>query len=448
MNGKLQKNIGLSLVIFAFFFLFDPSYALIDPLPDFIGYAILCIAIINLADINDRIMDAFRGFRKAMVLSILRCVSIFVTNKVFAEGENTVGQLIFVFVFAFFEIFIAIPAYKSLFEGLLSLATFNDGEAVFKKIAKNGRNCTEKLYTLTSVFIVVKNTLCALPEFTSLQTNSSYEFVHILRLFAIFAVIPLSVVWLINIIKYFVSVRRDTNFIETLSAKYLEKADKHPEFFLSRIVCTGLYGIIVSCVLSFDIYSGNVNYLPDLFFFIALILSAIFLKKYSHKWVPIVILSAFGNIFSLLLYSVESSFFERHFIGAIKRDIEAYEHYYFMLSLYILQAVFLVAVIILVACFLRDINKKHLVDISSELPKANALPLSFKARFWVFLGTGVASVVSDVWHIFALPYFKRGAIYEYSGIIASAISIAFIASAIVLVTYCVGEVKRYYKTDI
>lgn len=444
MYGKLQKNIGFSLIIFAFFFLFDPSYALIDPLPDFIGYAILCLALINLADINDRISDAFKGFRKAAVLNLFRFVSLFVTNNLFGESENTVGQLIFVFVFAFFEMFVAIPAYKSLFEGLLSLATFHNGEAVYKKRRENGRNRTEKLYTLTSTFIVVKNTVCALPEFTSLQTNSSYEFVHLLRLFAIVAVLPLSVVWLICIVRYFVSVRKDTGFVESLSQKYIEKADANPEFFLSRVVCTGFYAILVSCVLTFDIYSENVNYLPDLFFFGVLILAVIFLKKYSAKWVPITVVSTLGCVASVFLYMVESAFFERHFISAIKRDLEAYEHYYFMLLLYVLQAVVLCAVIVLLALFIKEVVKKHESATVSDVK----LPTPFKIRWFTFLGLGFVSVLSDVWHIFALPYFRRGWIYEYSGIIASAFSMAFIFSAIALITYSVGEVKRFYKTDI
>ena len=439
MYGKLKKNIGFSLIIFAFFFLFEPSYALIDPLPDFIGYAILCIALINLVDINDRINDAFRGFRKVMVLSLLRLVSFFVTNKVFAESENTVGQLIFVFVFAFFEMFVAIPAYKSLFEGLLSLATFLDGDAVFKKRSENGKNRTEKLYFLTYVFIVVKNTVCALPEFTSLQTNSSYEFVHILRLFAIILVLPLSVVWLVNTVSYFVSVKKDAKFIESLSKKYTEKAEGAPGFYISRVLCTGLYGILISCILSFDIYSENVNYLPDLFFFAALILAVIFLKKSSAKWVTITIICVFGCALSVFLYIVESAFFERHFISAIIRDLEAYEHYYFMLSLYVFQALILLAAIILLTLFLKDTVSKHF---------DSRLPMAFTARLFTFMGLGMFSIAADVWHIFALPYFSRGWIYEYSGILASAFSIGFIVSAITLITYSVGEVKRFYKTDI
>ena len=444
MYGRLQKNIGFSLIIFAFFFLFEPSYALIDPLPDFIGYAILCIALINLADINERISCAFLGFRKSLILSLLRFVSLFVTNKVFGNDENTIGQLIFVFLFAFFEIVVAIPAYKSLFEGLLSLATFHDGEAAFTKKKENGKNRTEKMYALTSAFVVVKNIVCSLPEFTSLQNNSSYEFVHVLRLFAIFAVLPLSFVWLVNIIEYFIALRKDTRFVESLSQKYIEKAESQPEFYYSRVLCTGLYALLVSCVLSFDIYSENVNYLPDLFFFTALILSVIFLKKYSAKWISITLISVFGSALSVFLYIVESAFFERHFISAIKRNLEAYEHYYFMLMLYVVQAVILFATIILIALFSKDV----LANSTATNTCKNKIAIRHKSRLFLFVGCGALSAISDVWHIFALPYFKRGWIYEYSGIISTAISIAFIVSAITLVTYSVSEVKRFYKTDI
>ena len=57
MNKKLKRNIGFTLMPFAFLFLFEPAYALIDPLPDFIGYLILCTALSNLSFINHRIAE-------------------------------------------------------------------------------------------------------------------------------------------------------------------------------------------------------------------------------------------------------------------------------------------------------------------------------------------------------------------------------------------------------
>lgn len=77
MYGKMRKNIGFSLIPFAFLFLFEPHYALIDLLPDFIGYFIICLAIINLADINLRIREAFWGFRKAIAISICKYVALY-----------------------------------------------------------------------------------------------------------------------------------------------------------------------------------------------------------------------------------------------------------------------------------------------------------------------------------------------------------------------------------
>ena len=89
MNGKLKKNIGFSLMPLAFLFLFEPRYTLVDPLPDFIGYILLCAAIINLADINPRVYEAFLGFRKAILVSMLKYVALYMLYSFVYESANT-----------------------------------------------------------------------------------------------------------------------------------------------------------------------------------------------------------------------------------------------------------------------------------------------------------------------------------------------------------------------
>ena len=157
MNGKLKKNIGFSLMIFAFFFLFEPSFGLIDPIPDIIGYAILCSALINLADINDRIYASFKSFRLGMLFSALRAVTYIVLENVFVDDEQTVGLLLFVFIFAVCDFIWIIPGYRALFDGLLSLGMFEGGDAVYYRKREKGRNASEKLKGLTIVFLIVKN---------------------------------------------------------------------------------------------------------------------------------------------------------------------------------------------------------------------------------------------------------------------------------------------------
>ena len=448
MYGKLNKNIGFSLIIFAFFFLFEPTYALIDPLPDFIGYSILVIALANLADINDRIAVARRGFLKCILLGALRILSIILLERVFVDDEHTVGLLIFVFVFAFFEIAILIPSYKSLFEGLLSLGVFHDGEAVYKKKREKGRNRTERIYSLTLAFVIIKNVVCALPDFSTLQTNSSYEFINITRILAIIAVIPISIAWLIVIVSYFISLKRDRRFVESLMQKYIEKSQSMPELYVYRPVKTGLWMTIVALTLTFDLYAENVNYLPDLFFYATLILMAIYLKKNSNTWVPLVISSSAGVIFSLLLFAVEKEFFAIHFISAIKRDFEAYQHYYFMLALYLLQALIGVVTILLISRFLYDLFLKHALNENGNESDSRVLLSGVKARIMTFIALGIVSEVACVYHIVALPYFSRGWIYEYSAIISSVISIGFISAAWVLISYIRVEIKNNYKINL
>ncbi len=447
MYGKLNKNIGFSLIIFAFFFLFEPTYALIDLLPDIIGYVILCIALANLADINDRIAAAQKGFMKCILLSALRIISMIVLEKIFVSDEQTVGLLIFVFIFAFFEIAILVPSYKALFEGLLSLGVFHNGEAVYFKKRERGRNRTEKIYSLTLAFVIIKNVVCALPDFSTLQTNSSYEFITITRILAIIVVAPISVAWLISIVSYFVRVKRDVGFVESLTQKYIEKSSSMQSVYVYRPINVGLTVILIALILTFDVYSENVNYVPDLFFYAFAILAAILLRRHSNKWVPLVVISSVGALSSLFLYMVEKEFFARHFIGAIKRDLEAYRHYYLMLGLYIIQAVICIAAVVIVSLFVYGIFKRNTVSDEGDTERDDAILRGAKVRLTVFTVLGVLSPIACVYHIFSLPFFSRGWIYEYSGIISSVFSIGFIAAAWVLIGYVRAEIRDSYKLD-
>lgn len=445
MYGKLQKKMGLSLIIFAFFFLFEPSYGLIDPLPDAVGYLILCLALSNLADINDRIMTALHGFGKVIILSLLRVCSLVVLEKVFVSDEQTVGQLIFVFLFAFFEILLLLPAYKALFEGLLTLGIFNDGDAVYYKRREKGRNRTEKMYSLTIAFVILKNLICALPDFTSLQTNSAYEFITITRILVIIAVSPLSIAWLISIVFYFFKVGHDEKFVDSLTKKYQDKLDEAPCLYLYRTLVSGLTIILISLILTFDLYSQNINYVPDAFFCALALIAAIILKHHSRKWVLLVAVSAPSAIYSLFLFIVEKDFFERHFIGAIKRDYEAYRHYYFMLGLYILQALIAISLFLIISWLLYDVYKGHTVGNSMHDEEIKASKQGFSTRLTVFLMLGVLSAIASVYRVFSLPYFSSGWFFEYSAVISSVISIGFIASACVLIGYIRAEINKNYK---
>lgn len=441
MYGRLYKNIGFSLIIFAFLFLFDPNYGLIDVLPDFIGYIILCFALINLADIDEKIYSAFKMFRIGAIIGVVKIITIIIFKLNFSAEEQLIFSAVIIFVSMIADAIIMIGGFKMLFEGLLNLGIFEGGEAVHKKTRENGKNATEKIYILTIIFVLYKAIICAIPEFSSLQSNSQYEFVHVLRWFAITLVLPFSLYWLVRQIIYFTRLKKDRPFIEALSQKYITRAEAHPEFYLCRVLFVGLGGVVVAILFSLNLYFENVNYLPNAFFFILVIAFIFFLRKYSAKWKFALLTAIPGVLFSLFLFFVEGRFFERHHIGAIMRDAEAYVMYYFMLVLYVVVALLTIAVVVFVAMVLKDIFTNHGRNDLNQ--KDNMSGFNIRAIFFVLLGA--TSAVGNVGYMISLPYWGKLSFLEYSGIVSFVLSIAFIFSAFVLYYYIIGEIKYKYK---
>lgn len=441
MYGKLYKNIGLSLIIFAFLFLFEPNYGLIDLLPDFIGYIILCFALINLADINEKISSAFKMFRTGALVGVAKIVAIIIFKMNFSEDDQLISGAIVNFVSFVADSIIMIGGFKSLYEGLLDLGIFEGGEAVHKKIRQSGKTATEKIYFLTVFFVLYKGIICLLPELTSLQSNTQYEFVHVVRWFAIVLVMPVSLVWLIKQIVYFAKVKNDKPFISALSQKYISHAENYPEFYLCRVLFVGLAGILTAVIFSINLYLENVNYLPNAFFFVIVIAFVFFLRKYSPKWKFALVCAIPGVLFSILLFMIEKRFFERHHIGAIMRDAEAYIMYYTMLAIYALVAVLTISVIAFVALILRDVFKKY---GRLELAQKDNLT-AFDSRAIAFVSLGTVASIGNVLYIVSLPYWGRISYLEYTGMISFVLSVAFIISAFVLYYFVVGEIKYKYK---
>ena len=58
MTKKINIRRGLLWMIPAFCFLFNPNIAVIDFLPDFIGYFFLCIGLSKMADLNEELYEA------------------------------------------------------------------------------------------------------------------------------------------------------------------------------------------------------------------------------------------------------------------------------------------------------------------------------------------------------------------------------------------------------
>ena len=58
------KSLSFGLMLAAPFCLFNPEYSIIDPLPDFIGYILIVLALRKLRDVDSHLDAAASGFEK------------------------------------------------------------------------------------------------------------------------------------------------------------------------------------------------------------------------------------------------------------------------------------------------------------------------------------------------------------------------------------------------
>lgn len=486
MNGKLKKNIGFSLMPLAFLFLFEPRYTLIDPLPDFIGYMLLCAAIINLADINPRIYEAFLGFRKAILVSMLKYVALYMLYSfvyesantpvydgaedwaigVFHESEMAVGILLFVFVFGLFEMVVLIPAYRSLFEGMLSLGMYNDGTAIYlKKITKrekidkktghktvlvreSKRNLTEKAYFLTVALILGQVLANILPELTTLITNTSYAFVVHLRVLLMVLLVPISIAWLIKMLGYCSKIRMDTPFINNVSQKYVTFATENPDLYVVRKLIMGVSSLIVASALCLNLYVNEVKVIPGFVFAMVVIFSAVTLRKYSKKWGLVISFATINTILSAVTYFATVKFYSDSSLS----KLETYNAYNLLVGLSIAESVSFIITFIFTLIMVWEVYGKH-TDISFTKEKQ-----SYKAEKTYFLKGAVACTVSaimmalaNVYYVYANhPYLIINIkwIVEYSSVIVLGVSLVFIGILIYNLGNVINSIKCHYKLDI
>ena len=486
MDGRMKKNVGFSLMPLAFLFLFEPRYTLIDPLPDFIGYLLLCAAIINLADINPRIYESFLGFRKAILVSALKYVSLYLLYSfvsesagtpvydgsenwvvgAFHESEMAVGILLFVFVFGLFELVVLLPAYRSLFEGLLSLGMYNDGTAIYlKKITKreridkktgkktvyireSKRNLTEKAFFLT-VFLILSQVLAnVLPELTTLVTNTSYEFVVHLRVLLIFLIVPVCITWFIRMAVYCAKIRKDTVFIANIAQKYRIQAEQNPELYTVRRLITGISAMIVATMLCLCLYVNDVKVIPGFIFAIVLFFSAIILRKNSRKWLAVAIAAAVNSTVSSAVYFATV----KCFADSSMSNSEAYTAYNIILGLTVAESVMFIITFCLTLAMIWDIYKIH-TDICFAREQR-----SYKSeRSYFIKGAAVCTVaavlmaLANVYYIYVNhPYFITSVrwIADYSSVITLGISLAFIGALVYNIGNVINAIKFRYKLDV
>ncbi len=295
---KLSPTLGIGFVIAGAIFLISPMLAVVDVLPDFIGYALILKGIYCLSDMDEHMADAAKMFRRLLILGLVRVALVLFVYGMASKTEQPTLQLLCSFVLAVLDIMAIIPGWKAMSRSFIYLGTRHESRAVFdkrypgshKKVYKNSKTLTEKTFAFTVFFLVTREVLSTLPEFAVLthqlggadagNRTMVYEYIGLMRGMCAAVVLLLGVIWLICLIRYLCHLMKDKAFFAALTEKYKAEVLTRPELFARRGVKLALTLLCVGIILTVDLFLDDVCVTPDFLFGIFAVLSLLCLRKH------------------------------------------------------------------------------------------------------------------------------------------------------------------------
>lgn len=367
---KERKNLGLGLLPIAAIFLFNPTVSgFIDPLPDLVGYLLLFLGLRNLGDLNYHIEDALVAIRKMIIVSAAQLLSILWLFGFSSPKERPVSILLVVFTVSALELLFATKAFHEMFEGFLYLGSRHGSTAVFAgALRETERNATEKIAAFTTVFIVVKALFPMLPEFASLTIGSYndhnplwflYDYISLLRTFAILLFLPFGIAWLIKFTKYIRSLLRDTDFLDALTEKYRAEVLPKEDIFLKRAIRVGTVILSLGLVLSLNVYIDYISILPDFLCPLVLLGGFLALKPYLDKSNRFVLFAVAHTLTSAVVYFYSIYFYDHFTMSLALFSEKALLAYYTFCVVKIVDQFFFLAMMFSLLPSLRHIIENY-----------------------------------------------------------------------------------------
>ncbi len=390
---KEKKTVRFSLMAISMLFLFNPNISVIDILPDFIGYILLCIALTPLADMNESFADAQSAFKKIIVIDAGKLLALFWVFGISVVSERNSSLLLWSFAFGALEMVLVIPAFAKLFKGLSELGFIYDNTSVVGRSGRSKKSHTDKLRALTVFFVALKALMSFLPELADLTSTEYYEnygminlyrYIGIMRFLAFVPVFIVGIWWLVRAIVYFHRVSRDTAFCNSLEALYFERVNGKVGIFVKRNISISFFVFIAACIFSFDFRFEQVNVIPD---FVAGILLVVFFaivsKRTRLKLAFPLLFSVAYTLISTLAYVSEISFFKEFSYSAVDRDMEARNAFIAMAISNIVSTLVFAVCIVLAMNAISAIVEQHtgalaLSDTNAE--SQNKITESIKAE--------------------------------------------------------------------
>ena len=411
MNAR-KKNISFGMIAMAFVFLFNPNIAIIDPLPDFIGYVVLSVALSKISMISEILYDAKRAFERLIIIDVGKILSIFWVFGIDSISERNTSLLLWSFVFAVLEIIFAIPAYLKLFEGLSSLGNFHPNTSIHGKKALKRNSYTDSIRSFSVFFVIFKAIFTCLPELTSLGSVTYdetsrfidlYRYIGVIRGFCIIPVLFIGFAWLTSCIKYFVRISKDRAFVDSLNNEYSQRKITKTGAFVIKDVKIATVFFVMASAFSIDFNMDGVNILPDILVAISLGLSLLYFSRTAKikKTFSVIVFSLFV-VASLFEDYIRYYFAENFYYNAINKNGEAFNVYIITVVAVALEGMLLVLLYVAMSRAIRSVVSEHTgyvlgkeIETDGEKKQILAVQSRLNKNFYILVDFAVVCALAD-----------------------------------------------------
>lgn len=375
---------GFGYILAGFLFLANPIVHVVDLIPDFIGFFLLCKGLNQISYMNDKLAEARELFKKLGFVELIRVGCI-----VFVPYTSDSATLLFAFVFGVVELIYFLPAINNFYDGLSYIGMRYNGDSVFAKKEKKrgfwnkenrkwqmGTQTVElgtalKRATIRFYFLRILCTL--LPELTALQM---YDYLGTVTAFSVnyarykpflyvilgLLVLIVGICWIVKLVQYYGSIRRDERFLASLQFTYDHDIAVKTELFVGKRMKNALFFYILAAAFSFCLYMDGVNIVLGLFSACFLSVAAILVGK-DVKLARVVLPLSFARaVLSVVNFILQINYFvnEQYDEQAADWVTEAHKMYYQASALVIVENLFAIASFAVFAIALLKAVRLHL----------------------------------------------------------------------------------------
>lgn len=450
----MKKEINMfpsRIAILSFLFLFNPNVSIIDVLPDFFGYLLLCYALRRIADLNGSVGRARELFLRMIAIDVAKLLSLTFTFALAFGDEQDTMLLLFAFVFGVLELYTLIPAYKHLFAGLTELGYRYDNVSILGK-REGRRSPTDKAARITFAFLIVKTAASVVPELLVLNTQGEnahlhlYDFIGTLRIFFTLICLVLGCIWFFKTSMYFKRIGKDNAFISSLRGAYCENVLPRTSIFIRRAIKLAFVLFGVASLFLFDARLDGQNVFPDVLFSVFMALGVLSLRKYVSNTKKHIVFIAVSGATALVSDIFDAAFLKNYYFGEIVRSEEAYSAHMAMVGSAAVEAIGFFFAIYVLYSILKAIIAMYtgyisLGDDKYSVAKTEALHKELTKKLYVMIACGAVYAVGDAF------YSVCGRYVGFAGLISAVLTLVFFISVLYVTYEITDEINTKYMLE-